>query len=153
MVWMVRTNQPFSVVEDPVLRNVLESYSARLSGGTMKQPFPRRDFFREHLTKLHGHYNSLKIEMLGEIDSRIALTTDIWSSSNSKSFIGFTAHWITSEFLMKRILLAFVPFPDRHTSENILKKYLDVVDEYKIREKVKLLFEFLLTLKGLNNHS
>lgn len=137
MIWIVRAGLPFSTIEDPVLRNIFEEHTKLLMGRAVKKPFPKRDYFRERLPLIHKIYEQEKKLLIDEVDVKIALTTDIWTSTNSKSFIGFTAHWITSNYEIKRILLAFSPFPEKHSSENILEKYLEVVRKFNISDKVK----------------
>jgi hypothetical protein len=49
--------------------------------------------------------------------SRLSLTTDTWTVSNSDSYIGITVHWIDSNWQTYRWLLDFVQLPPSHTGK------------------------------------
>lgn len=136
MLWIIRTNQPFTVVDDPIFQNILEGYARRLTGSSADKSFPCNKFFRTKLIATYQEFEDSKMTILRKVDSKISITTDIWTSPNAKSFIGFTSHWIDSTFTMKKLLLAFVPIPERHTAANIYTKFCEVVAKYELSNKI-----------------
>ena len=55
------------------------------------------------------------VDFLAEVDSSLALTTDIWTSMSNDAYITVTAHWISSEWEIKCFVLATKEFPGSHT--------------------------------------
>ncbi len=53
----------------------------------------------------------------------ISCTSDIWSTEiNNESLISLTAHWITTSFEKKSMLLQASPLPGSHTAVAIREK-------------------------------
>ena len=48
----------------------------------------------------------------------VYVTVDIWTNRQTRSFIGFTAHFIDNEFDLKSRLLCCEHFAERHTAVN-----------------------------------
>lgn len=71
----------------------------------------------------------------------IALTSDIWTCSNSnRSYISVTAHHISNDFIFKHGVLNISEFPGHHTGENIALKLKALIDDWKItKDKIYLL--------------
>jgi hypothetical protein len=62
----------------------------------------------------------------------LCLTTDIWTDTlNTKSFLGFTAHYISKE-TYKSVTIGVTELNDRHTSENIKMWLLSIIREWNI---------------------
>ena len=88
---------------------------------------------------------------------RVSVTTDCWSGRNSiDNFLGITVHYqdtatkerkcfkigeffysryIQEHYVLLLLYLACRQFNNRHSSENLAKKLLEVLDEYGIRAK------------------
>ena len=56
----------------------------------------------------------------------IAFTTDLWSGPDHESYICLTAHWLDSEWNLKRSLLDIYLCTDRHTGENLCDWMKDI---------------------------
>jgi hypothetical protein len=67
---------------------------------------------------------------ISQVD-RMALTTDLWTSSNQTSFMVVSADWT----LQKR-LIAFKELPTPHTGIAIGKQLITTIGEWKIVDKV-----------------
>ena len=88
----------------------------------------------------------------------VYVTVDIWTNRQTRSFIGFTVHFIDNEFDLKSRLLCCEHFAERHTAVNIANRYEDVVMRYQIDRKVRRIISdnansmekaFELTLKNI----
>ena len=60
------------------------------------------------------------------------LTTDIWTSSLTETFLSLTCHFLTSQWEFVDCLLATKCFPEHHTGENISAIIKEVLTSYKI---------------------
>lgn len=65
----------------------------------------------------------------------IAITTDIWSSENQKSFISVTAHFIQYSKLQS-IVISTTELLQNHTSLNIANTLNDILLDWQIRDKI-----------------
>jgi hypothetical protein len=66
----------------------------------------------------------------------IALTTDTWTSLTSTSFMSVTAHFLNDEEILSSKMLDCSSFHERHTSENLKERLLDVIADFDVSEKV-----------------
>lgn len=67
--------------------------------------------------------------------THVAITTDIWTSCSTRSFLAVTAHYIIDHEL-KSSLLETRQLTDRHSAENIARELRGIFNEWKIFEKV-----------------
>lgn len=71
---------------------------------------------RTHMTEkiVPGIYNRIcaKIEASILLAAALSVTSDIWTCQhNNESFLSFTAHWISPEFILEHNVLAMKSFP------------------------------------------
>jgi len=52
------------------------------------------------------------------------------------SYLAITSHWIDREYKLRSELLAFSEIDGNHSGENIAHELLEVLERYKIQEKV-----------------
>ena len=64
----------------------------------------------------------------------ITLTTDIWTSIATESYITVTAHYIDDNWELQAFVLETMPFPDRHTGINIADKLKGLVERWEIMD-------------------
>ncbi|GBC36498.1 zinc finger BED domain-containing protein RICESLEEPER 2-like [Rhizophagus irregularis DAOM 181602=DAOM 197198] len=75
-------------------------------------------------------------KVLQEVSGKISFTIDAWTSSNSISFLGITAHWISDEWELKNILLDFVKLEGSHSGKNIKEFFLKSLKDFGIMTKI-----------------
>lgn len=69
----------------------------------------------------------------------MSLTTDIWSDSRLRSFLGVTAHVCyksKDSYAVESYLLDCRHFVGRHTGEHIASAFEEITEEYGIRQKI-----------------
>ncbi|XP_076042318.1 zinc finger BED domain-containing protein 4-like [Oratosquilla oratoria] len=121
--------QPVSVVEDKGFRRLLHGLNPRY------QLPSRREISRTLLPNLYKH----EVEkMRKELDQakHISLTTDIWTSRQTKGFITVTAHFISQDWTLHSAVLETVCMTKAHTSENIAEELTLVSNKWNIKEKI-----------------
>ena len=51
------------------------------------------------------------IEYMASIDSRVAITTDLWTSNNQKrGYMAVTAHFIDESWTLRNIIMRYIPY-------------------------------------------
>jgi len=51
------------------------------------------------------------IEYMASIDSRVAITTDLWTSNNQKrGYMAVTTHFIDESWTLRNIIMRYIPY-------------------------------------------
>ncbi|CAF1083442.1 unnamed protein product [Brachionus calyciflorus] len=66
----------------------------------------------------------------------VSIVVDAWSDARMKAFMAYTPQTINEKWEAESFLFGCVRFKNHHTSENIHIEYTEVMDEYKINEKI-----------------
>ena len=111
MKWIVRSDQPFSTVDDPDFIDMMK-YIKNDIDLTSRRTLMRR------LDTLYSQTKGVLKAELGKIDSKFSLTCDVWTSKNQHSFFGFTLHYINADWEMCDKLLAFKFLEGEHDGVN-----------------------------------
>ena len=74
--------------------------------------------------------------ILQEAPGRISFTLDAWTSTTQVPFLGITAHWITTDWEMKSIIIDFVHLLGPHSGRNLADAFYKVLKDYGILTKV-----------------
>ena len=68
---------------------------------------------------------------------KCCLTIDGWTSSSQESFMGITCHYIDENFATKSVVLNLKHLNENHNAEYIKDTVNKVLDEWKLKDKVK----------------
>ncbi|KAK3890989.1 hypothetical protein Pcinc_005154 [Petrolisthes cinctipes] len=126
---IVKDLQPLSIVEEEGFRELVTALDSRYTLPS------RRELVRTHLPHLYQQERQRLHEELGSA-SYIALTTDIWTSRQTKGYITITAHYISPEWSLKSCVLETARMKKEHTAENIANYIRRVCEEWDIFHKV-----------------
>lgn len=120
--------QPLSLVENRGFVSFVSKYIPRFQ-------LPSQKVLSEKI--LADLYESLCSNFKSVINKAefISITTDMWSSDSNKAYITVTAHFI-HDYEMKSLALATEEIPITHTSLNIGTAISNILNEWKIHEKV-----------------
>ncbi|KAJ8348900.1 hypothetical protein SKAU_G00274890 [Synaphobranchus kaupii] len=122
---LVTDMRPLSMVEDQGFRTMINILNP---GYTLPA--------RTHFTKLmERKYQKTFQEVKSAIkatNSRIGLTTDVWTSVATEAYLGITCHYIGDDWNMKSICLTTMPLEHRHTASNIAEWLEEVVARFEI---------------------
>lgn len=112
---IVEDLQPLSVVEDKGFKKLVNGLNPRYDlpscreiGRTLLSSIDNREVERVHQEL--------------EKEKHIPLTTDIWTSRQTKAFITVTAHYISPEWILKSVVLDTVHMVKSHTADNIAEE-------------------------------
>ena len=67
--------------------------------------------------------------------TKLSMTIDIWTNRQLRSYIGTTAHFIR-EWKLQNAMLVCKRFTGRHTADNIVAQYEEVINAFHIRGKI-----------------
>ncbi|KAF0891957.1 hypothetical protein E2562_011338 [Oryza meyeriana var. granulata] len=77
------------------------------------------------------------IEYMAGIQSRVAITSDLWTSDNQKrGYMAITAHFIDESWTLRNIIMRFIYVPTPHTAEVIGEELYESLVEWNLDEKI-----------------
>ena len=94
---------------------------------------------RKHITRILKRKHDvgkaqLKVKLQEALS--IAITTDLWSSLATESYITVSVHYLSTDWKMCSYVLETSGFPERHTGENIANKLSEIGERYELNDKV-----------------
>ncbi|KAJ8933556.1 hypothetical protein NQ314_013930 [Rhamnusium bicolor] len=116
--------QPISVVEDIGFKNLIKELEPRYNLSS------RRTIGR---TLLPDAYSQIKTKLMDILKTTI--TTDIWTSSNTESYITLTCHLILNSNL-KSYVLVTAKLSEQHTGEHLANIMRHHFNEWGISNKI-----------------
>ncbi|XP_005113603.1 zinc finger BED domain-containing protein 1-like [Aplysia californica] len=128
---IVKDLQPFSVVEDQGFRDFVEGLDPRYELPS------RRTITRDLLPrKFKTEEDELKT-VLREA-RHVAITTDLWTSRQTESYITVTAHFLAphTSWKLQAAVLATQKVAVDHTAANIAVLLKDLFEQWDIEEKI-----------------
>ena len=121
--------QPATIVEDTGFQLLVHLLDSRY------QLPSRRHIMRSLLPDMYTtRAKEIKRELL-QI-SHVALTSDLWTSQTTESYLTFTCHFVTSTWELKSLVLETFGFKKDHTTENIAASFQKMAQEWGISQKV-----------------
>ncbi|CAG8521004.1 12500_t:CDS:2 [Acaulospora morrowiae] len=127
--WIIRDQQPFSVVEDEDFRDFVTELNSRyklLSRQTISTKIQQiYEKQRDNVKEYFNNYNG-----------KVALTTDIWTACTNQAYMSITLHWIDDKWKMNRILLDLISLHERHTSTVLVDIIYTVINDFNLCEKI-----------------
>lgn len=133
--FIVNSNQPFDVFNDPYLREML----TLMDPAIFHSASWGRSAIRQRLaTTFKAKKDILRRELEHSI-SKIHLAFDLWTSPNRIAILGVSAHFISDSKGVQQRLLALRQQPGAHTGNNIATSLVEVVKEWGIMDRIGVL--------------
>ena len=121
--------QPATIVEETGFQLLVHLLDSRY------QLPSRRHIMRSLLPDMYTtRGKEIKRELL-QI-SHVALTSDLWTSRTTESYLTITCHFVTSTWELKSLVLETFGFKKDHTTENIAVSFQKMAQEWGISQKV-----------------
>ena len=122
------TLQSLSVVESNHFKGLIQSLDSRAA-------IPSRKHLSTNLIK--NRANEIKKMWCLKLQrtSDISIMIDTWSNRQMRSFIGITVQYL-SGWKVEQAMLACKRFKGRHTAENVVSNYEEVLSDYEIGNKI-----------------
>ncbi|CAB5351658.1 unnamed protein product [Rhizophagus irregularis] len=127
--WIATDDQPFTVVESPEFRYVIQICNAEAQ-------IPTADTIKSDILKLYKSYHINIQNILQNTPGKISFALDAWTSPNVIGFLGITGHYIDADWNIKDILVDFVNLSGSHSGENMANMFVTCLKEKKILTKI-----------------
>jgi nucleoside diphosphate kinase len=127
--FIVNGNHAFNIVEEPDFKQLIAGLSSEIQ-------IPSHQTIQREINS-DFEENKLKLKSkISEINNKIALTTDIWTSMSERPYISITAHYVNANKSLSHILLDFryIHFP--HSGEQIMNILIEVFKEFEVQKRV-----------------
>ena len=119
---------PLSVVESSSFRTFVQNLDPRYHVPSIK-------LLSQKI--LPEKYKAIETKILATLGdaSNVSITLNIWSNRQMKAYIGILAHFINN-WKLYSLMLTCKRMTGRHTAENILAEYENVLGKFKIEDKI-----------------
>nr|XP_055049286.1 E3 SUMO-protein ligase ZBED1-like [Misgurnus anguillicaudatus] len=117
--------RPYSVVEN-------EGFVCMLQTAEPRYVIPSRKFFTESAVPQLYNETKRKVATALTETTRVALTCDAWTSRATKSFVTFTAHYITDKWVLESRVLQTREMHESHTAVNVNAMFHSVANEWEL---------------------
>lgn len=124
MVYLARTNSPFSTVDHPAFEEFVQGIDPRLTVKKRKAIKDRLDLCYENV---HREFQKKLATDFPHLDG-VCLTVDGWTSRSYEPYLGFTLHYIDKDFVMKKYMLDLQFFEGSHTGQQLANQMDKAVD-------------------------
>jgi hypothetical protein len=145
--WMIETHQPFSTVDDPGFRRMIEGITPKMK----KYLFGRNAARDAAESEFEAAKDKIR-DLIKESVTRIHISMDVWTAKFSKfGILGVVAHFATRhvyeveiagkteekvEFKRRSVLLALRRLKEAHAGEYEAKILADVIKEYEFADNL-----------------
>ncbi|KAK4406388.1 putative AC transposase [Sesamum angolense] len=112
-----------------------------------------RNTLKGDILKIYKDERTKYYNLLGKIKCRIAITTDMWTSSNNKGFTAVTGHFIDDNWTLRNCILRFLYVPAPHTAEVLADMLVEALMNWNIDRKVSTItIDNCTTNNAMINH-
>ena len=127
--FLITGYQPFTTVEDCRFRKLIQTIRPDLS-------IPSADTMTRVIKREYESVFSEVKRNFAEIESKISLTLDCWTSTSMKCFLGVTAHWI-DDWSMHECVLDFADISETsHTGVNLANVLGEIMEKSGIQQNI-----------------
>lgn len=121
---------PLSMVDHVGFRRFVGALQPLFKIGT-------RNTIRSDIMAQYEFERKKAIEYMAGIQSRMAITTDLWTSDNQKrGYMAITAHFIDESWTLRNIIMRFIYVPAPHTAEVFGEELYESLVDWNLDEKI-----------------
>ncbi|GJU83981.1 zinc finger BED domain-containing protein RICESLEEPER 2-like protein [Tanacetum coccineum] len=121
---------PLSIVDHVGFRNFTKAIQPLFN-------CPCRNTLKSDILKLYNQQKDQVIKGIETNKSRVAITADMWTSSNQKKgFMAITGHYIDNDWILRSKILRFLYVPCPHTSEVLTNVLMEALMEWNVDTKL-----------------
>ncbi|GMY21390.1 zinc finger BED domain-containing protein RICESLEEPER 2-like [Fagus crenata] len=96
-----------------------------------------RNTLKRDILKIYDYEKQKSMAKIGNNGSRVAITTDMWTSSNKKrGFMVVTGHYINDSWILESQIMRFIYVPSPHTKEVLSTILLECLLEWNVDRKL-----------------
>ncbi|KAF5319077.1 hypothetical protein D9758_018663 [Tetrapyrgos nigripes] len=131
--WCAACNQPFTSVEDPEFRALLQ-YTRHPGRDDLKIPSAKSVRYR--IMKMNDDIVVQTREHLVGMKSKFSLSLDAWTSSNGYAFLAIVIHYVDNYGKLVEQLIDFRELIGEHSGENMAEAVWDTLQKFGITDRV-----------------
>ncbi|KAJ8515669.1 hypothetical protein ONZ45_g6946 [Pleurotus djamor] len=128
--WIIACDQPFDEVDKPEFRQLLE-YTHHPSPNPLH--VPHRTAVRNRVMKMGEETVRNIKKMFKDLQAKVHISLDMWTSSNQYAFLCILAHYITND---EEIMIDFRELKGDHSGENMAEAVWDTLVFYDLTTRV-----------------
>ena len=125
---VIQHEYPFNIVEHEGFIDFMQTAQPNFL-------LPGRLTLRNDCIKIFQKCKSEEMLKISKADT-VAITTDLWTSSELTGYMVITAHYISDEWELTKKILSFRPLLSPHTGQVIADRLSQVLLEWKILNKL-----------------
>ncbi|RVW95282.1 Zinc finger BED domain-containing protein RICESLEEPER 2 [Vitis vinifera] len=95
-----------------------------------------RNTIKGDIMKIYEVEKDKMISYLEKLQSRVAITIDMWTSNQKKGYMAITVHYIDESWLLHHHIVRFVYVPPPHTKEVLSDVLMDFLLDWNMDRKV-----------------
>ncbi|GJW01839.1 zinc finger BED domain-containing protein RICESLEEPER 2-like protein [Tanacetum coccineum] len=96
-----------------------------------------RNTIKKVIMDMYDFEKTNSMSLLEACKSRIAITTDMWTSENQKKgFMVVTTHFIDESWVLQNRIMRFAYVPHPHTAKDLANELIDTIVEWNIDRKL-----------------
>ena len=130
--FVITGNQPFSIFQNPFLRQLLSTLNPSIS----RTIGWGRTSIRQRLADTFANKKKLVQQELATSMSKIHLAFDLWTSPNRLAIFALSAHFIDTKYNVQQRLLALREQQGAHTGLNIAQTLSEITRDWGIVDRV-----------------
>ncbi|KAL0222438.1 hypothetical protein RCL1_002292 [Eukaryota sp. TZLM3-RCL] len=123
---IVENDLSFSFIHSKALLKLIQFFNPAVLH------LPSRQTVQRTILLAHQNMKMKLKEHISSLNSKVALTLDMWTSIARRSFIAVTLHYVDDNFSAKSAILEIVHLPNPHTGTAILKYLKELINEYDL---------------------
>ncbi|XP_075086148.1 zinc finger BED domain-containing protein RICESLEEPER 2-like [Nicotiana tabacum] len=121
---------PLSIVDHVGFRNFVASLQPMFK-------MVSRNTIKNDIMKFFDNLKSQTSKLLEKVTSRIAITTDMWTSnSNKKGFMAITGHFIDDSWRLQSHILRFAYVPAPHDKDALCGALVNCLFDWNLERKI-----------------
>jgi hypothetical protein len=127
--FIIDDNQSFMIVENEAFQEFVLSLNSNYI-------LPGRTFIKDFILKSYIDKKIKVQDYFNQLEGRVSITTDLWTSCSNMPIIGITSHYFDKDWNYKKITLDFKEIPYPHDGKSIAYSIIETFKEFKIEEKL-----------------
>ena len=127
--FIVEGHHEFSIAEEPTFIKLLKSLDREFK-------IPSRQTVQRKIVTLFDKKKRRLGDVLNKAASKVALTTDDWTSNKIRPYNVVTAHFVNEEGQLTHLLLDFKHHPYPHNANSLVRLIRDVMKTSELKAKV-----------------
>ncbi|KIJ35090.1 hypothetical protein M422DRAFT_181119 [Sphaerobolus stellatus SS14] len=131
--WIVACDQPFEEVERPEFKKLLNYTHHRPT----ELNVPSATTVKRRVMKLGEMTMDDLKKFIADLESKVSLSLDAWSSGNGFAFMGIVMHYVSNDWSLKEVLIDFRELIGEHSGVNMAAAVYQTIDILGLKGQIQ----------------